>query len=83
MLFGYALVTGVVVGGHLLVSHLQRQAALRQPAIDRLDMDDDPQSVWTVEMNAYAAQVSQHARPAPAICGGQGQKLRSHLGDGQ
>lgn len=65
LLFGYALVTGVVVGGHLLVSHLQRQAALHQPAIERLHMEDDPQSVWTVEMNAYAAHILKRVRNEP------------------
>ncbi|KAF0313339.1 hypothetical protein FJT64_016127 [Amphibalanus amphitrite] len=62
LLLGYALVTGVVVGGHLLVTHLQRRAASRHPDLDQLQMDDDPQSVWTVEMNAYAAHVLKRVR---------------------
>ena len=66
LLLGYALVTGIVIAGHLLVSYMQqRDAQDQQRSVERLRMRDDPQSVWTVEMNAYTAQVLRRVETQP------------------
>ncbi|XP_037078346.1 uncharacterized protein LOC119099317 isoform X2 [Pollicipes pollicipes] len=64
LLLGYALVTGLAVGAHLVVVYMQRSAGDRRH-IGRLNITDDPHSVWTVEMNAYAAEVLKRVRTVP------------------